>query len=56
VADDMVQSRLLFKNIAGLYLVVPEVLPYGKLFEFFDVAVFVRDVKGILLTDRFFFS
>jgi hypothetical protein len=27
--DDMVQLRLLSKNIAGFYLVVPEILPYG---------------------------
>jgi hypothetical protein len=55
VADDMVQPRLLFENIAGLFLVVPEILPLGKRFEFFKIAVFIRDVKDILRAGRFFF-
>jgi hypothetical protein len=55
VADDMIQSRLLFQDITGLFLVVPEILTQGKRFQLFDVVVFVGDVKDILRVDRFFF-
>jgi hypothetical protein len=55
MADDMIQSRFLFQDITGLFLVVPEILTQGKRFQLFDVVVFVGDVKDILRVDRFFF-
>jgi hypothetical protein len=56
VTDDMTQACLLFENIAGFYLIVPEILPRGNSFEFLDVSVFFRDVKDIPRAGRFFYS
>jgi len=56
MADDMIEPRLLLQDITGLFLVVPEIVPLGKRFQFLDVEVFVGDVKDILPAGRFFFS